>query len=36
MLKYSRESINNSYIAPYDPNAFLLDSLKAKNEKLRK
>lgn len=31
LLKSSRESINNSYMAPYDPNTYLFDSLKTKN-----
>ena len=34
LIVKSKDSINNSYMAPYDPNVYLLDSLKTKTEKL--
>lgn len=30
-LKISRETVKNSYMAPYDPNTYVIDSLKTKN-----
>lgn len=35
LILESKESINNNYMAPYDPNVYLLDSLKTKAEKLQ-